>query len=282
MMLVQFLVTIGINLTLAQYHRNNSDFDDFDYDGEYDYDYDVIDDEGDVTVENSRCHLLNVDASDAERYEMGCLSENFRNFRDARSILRDVLCKDNPNWCQDRPDRILHLLVTNYGCNCYPENKMEKPKQKYRIPGSNGKPVDELDSICSILARRQRCLISDNINCSYHRDYEYVWNINRKLVKCTKGSKCEKQLCRMDREFAVLVYNMLEREGKTPQEFIEQNQTFKDMYDDPTRCVVKDLALESYECCGHKMSRVSYNPISHKCCDNSVVAKNSVNEVTFC
>lgn len=241
---------------------------------DYDYENEEYED-GDEIIDSNRCELLDDDITEEERFNLGCLEDGFRAYGQARSILKDLLCKDRDSprdWCHSPElNKDLFRMVANYGCNCYSKNKMPGPG--LRVPGFNGKPLedDDLDAACTVLARRNRCIDIVHDDCSYTSTYQYTWNSNNKKVKCNLGTRCEKKLCAMDREFAKKVRTILFSSGLSPAEFKEENRRNKNVYNKSGKCFGNSPQVDNWRCCGSVFKKEPYNADVQSCCDGNVV-----------
>ena len=73
-------------------------------------------------------------------------------------------------------DELVTSALQDYGCNCFPRNKWLENNLfgqdwPHVLPGINGEPLDALDSACTVLARRVKCLDIDFNSLDRLEDY---------------------------------------------------------------------------------------------------------------
>ena len=159
----------------------------------------------------------------------------------------------------------------NYGCYCFNDAPVVK---------GEGKPLDQIDTICRQLMRCQKCVQIDRenenlpANCDNHRGYHYRAKRsatgNTPFIYCHKrNDECQKAACECDRAFAISMSEAIdswsvEHVGIVDQEgFCEKPEQFRrsDFRNNGNGNV--------HECCGQYPDRMPYLASGpRQCCGN--------------
>jgi len=263
--------------------------------------------------------ILPVALSEIIEYESAPIANDtdFRAFGTARNMLAIALCpglSDDPSYCRDgftlpNGRRRSHKaemarLMLNHGCNCFPKSILHRNGNSMTpSPGLTGRPVDDLDQACTVLAKRNKCLQLDNaLECDYGQEYRYYYNTVTKEIACGRegkplysadldydnnpGKKCARQLCNMDLEFVNNIIAALS--GMSVREYRLEFQHFDrlrlERQGTPLECEAAGTAESPETCCGTVVpsTRTPYNSNTHRCCNDFVIMRGSGREVDFC
>lgn len=205
-----------------------------------------------------------------------------------RFIMEDYICRssDAPEWCGGpigesfKDNRREFQNLVNYGCNCWPENKKAPGHPEtghwtdhlWWQPGTNGKPLDNVDAACQEMSARYRCVKHDLGACDYQVTYDYSWSPSAEKVYCNRGSQCQKRICQIDKMFARKLKVLLN--GRRPSEFVNENPSFKAAWETDGMCNAYAAPIENLDCCGPTWKRFPYDVDSEKCCDKEIYALN--------
>jgi len=267
-----------------------------------------------------------------EAFDAQNTSDNdMRQINSMGTFLAYMLCPpgnpNNPDWCNSfpvtvgndkiwSPKHLVNTVMTSWGCNCFPQNKAlpfeEKKKRFSRLaPGTNGEPVDGIDQACTVLAKRNRCILMDNAEassgmtlgkCDYTYPYHFYYNPDTFVSICgprtapqmytkerlhTDERYCQRDICFADRELAESVVSFLESKGMNLLEYyITYRGQFQRSTDDGSDlgCVPKDLNVEKDQCCGTFIpaGRSPFDSATQKCCNDQVVNIGSEKEQIYC
>merc|ERR1712048_518470 len=239
---------------------------------------------GDEEVQTDPCFLAAIDemleTEKAQFYEENpeCDDASRGFFAKGRFIMADTFCKGNnpAEWCGSNGDnrREFNKLL-NYGCNCYPKNRMPVGAgNHFRNPGFNGIPIDDLDAACETLSKRYRCTQHDfEDNCPYSTRYNHSWRQSENRVVCNKGTPCQRRLCEMDKSFANELLYVLG--GKSPTQYvINENRRNRNAWSKVGKCVALSTPNPNLQCCGPEEERSPFNFNTQKCCDDEIFMEN--------
>ena len=263
--------------------------------------------------------FLQVALSEIIEYESAPLSNStdLRAFNTARNMLDTALCpglNNDPSYCQDgftlpngniQTHRVaLARLLLNHGCNCFPKSVLNRNGNSMTpSPGLTGRPVDAMDQACTVLAKRNKCLLLDNdLECDYGQVYRYYYNTATNEITCGREGtqlynpdftyennpekKCARQLCNMDLEF---VYSFIAAlDGRNVREYRLEFSQFDRLRMEnqgtPLECEAAKTAESPETCCGTVVpsKRTPYSSITHRCCNDLVIMRGSGREIDFC
>jgi len=242
-------------------------------------------------------------ASDFQENNNTFLEEkmNSRKFGKVKSMLEYLYCENNENCDVSR--LVIQKMLKYYGCNCFPRNKKN---DNQIIPAVNAKPIDDIDEVCTNLAKRFSCFQHDiknqyfssetpcntqvgytwhvktdflgheTIACGPKRAENYVfYDITGKIRKeKTDKLQCKNALCQMEKEFSENIYTLVDH----PVRFIEK---FANNYkiESSERCPNRVIPVnDKKECCGAYPGRKSYNSEFKECCYGELTDKGQCDE----
>lgn len=207
-------------------------------------------------------------------------------------------------------DQLVTGALQNYGCNCFPKNKWIEnnlfgKSWPHVLPGINGEPLDALDSACTVLARRVKCLdidynslerledwpgsnggyprdtcdyiqwynthdIGNGITCGPENNPNYIdaekWWYSDKNIGYHNMNQCRNTICEIEMKFARDVADLL----RDPVAFTLSNLDKKGAWEKGMCDSGSEYGYRVDSCCGDKFERSPYDSNFKQCCGGKV------------